>query len=180
MKYTRFQDIPKFVQDGSYEVDYDPNGLVRFIRDQVANDGLQLDPDFQRGRVWTESQQIAFVEYFLRGGKSGRVIYLNNPAWHSNRLVGGYSDFVVVDGLQRINAFTRFIDNEIKVFGSYLHEFTDHMRLLRPTMRVNVNSLKTKAEVLQWYLDMNTGGTPHTASEIERVKSLLAKEEGKS
>ena len=183
MKYTRFQDIPPFIEDGNYEVDFDPRGLVRFIRERVEEDGLQLEPDFQRGRVWTEDQQIAYVEFFLRGGKTGRVIYLNQPSWMGGgrlRLVNGYDDFVVVDGLQRITAFTRFIDNEIPVYGSYYREFTDRAFLKGLTVRVNVNTLKTKAEVLRWYLQTNTGGTPHTASEIERVKSLLAKEEGKS
>lgn len=31
----------------------------------------------------------------------------------------------------------------------------------------------TKEEVLQWYVDMNTGGTPHTNEEIERVKKMI-------
>ena len=35
------------------------------------------------------------------------------------------------------------------------------------------NNLKTKKEVLQWYIDMNTGGTLHTAEEIKRVKKLI-------
>ena len=33
--------------------------------------------------------------------------------------------------------------------------------------------LKTEKEVLQWYVDMNAGGTPHTNEEIERVKSMI-------
>lgn len=33
-----------------------------------------------------------------------------------------------------------------------------------------MNDLKTEKEVLQWYIDMNSGGTPHSNMEIERVK----------
>ena len=40
-------------------------------------------------------------------------------------------------------------------------------------MLLNVNDLKTKKEVLQWYVQMNAGGTPHSAEEIERVKKLM-------
>ena len=40
-------------------------------------------------------------------------------------------------------------------------------------MLVNVNDLQTKREVLQWYIEMNSGGTPHTEAEIERVKKLM-------
>ena len=41
------------------------------------------------------------------------------------------------------------------------------------TLMIHVNNLKTKREVLQWYIDMNAGGTPHTTEEIERVKKLI-------
>ena len=36
-----------------------------------------------------------------------------------------------------------------------------------------VNNLQTKKEELQWYVDMNAGGTPHTNAEIERVKKMI-------
>lgn len=36
-----------------------------------------------------------------------------------------------------------------------------------------INNLKTEKEVLQWYIDMNAGGTPHIKSEIERVKKMI-------
>lgn len=126
--------------------------------------------------VWTEQQQIAFLEYFLRGGKSGTILYFNCPSWHHNVPYGAYNDYVCVDGLQRITAFQQFIRNEIPVFGSYYREYTDSMKL-RYTMKVNVNDLKTKAEVLRWYIEMNAGGTPHTNAEIECVKRILEKAE---
>lgn len=80
-----------------------------------------------------------------------------------------------VDGLQRITAAQRFIHNEIKVFDSYYEEFQDSIRLLDACMFLNVNDLKFEKEVLQWYIDMNAGGTPHTAEEIFRVKKLIDK-----
>ncbi len=92
-----------------------------------------------------------------------------------------------VDGLQRITVAQRFIHNEIKVFDSYYEEFQDSIRLLDACMFLNVNDLKFEKEVLnvndlkfekevlQWYIDMNAGGTPHTAEEIFRVKKLIDK-----
>ena len=78
-----------------------------------------------------------------------------------------------VDGLQRITVARRFIHNKIKVFDSYYEEFEDRIRVLQQTIFVNVNDLKTEKEVLQWYIDMNSGGTPHTSDEIERVKMMI-------
>lgn len=171
----RFADIPQFTRTGSWECHFDVERLVRYIEELEKEEGLQLNPDFQRGHIWTEEQQIAFMEYFFRGGKSGTTIYLNKPDWQSAGTVDGYNDFVCVDGLQRITAVKRFINNEIPVFGTYYREFEDKPRMLQ-CFKVNVNDLKTEKEVLQWYIDMNSGGTPHTAEEIERVKRLMGKD----
>lgn len=78
----RFRDIPQFISGGSYQVDVQMEYLIKWIDEMIQNEGLQLCPDFQRGHVWTEEQQIKYIEFVLRGGKSGKVIYLNNPSWH--------------------------------------------------------------------------------------------------
>lgn len=173
MKITKFRDIPQFTRDGNYQVDYDLKSLVRWIDSEIKEMGLQLNPEFQRGHVWTEEQQIAFIEYYLKGGKSGLVLYFNNPSWHMGVGFNTYDEYVCVDGLQRITAIQRFIKNEIKVFGSYFNEFEDKMRIATHTMKININDLKTEEEVLQWYIDMNAGGTPHTKEEIDKVRRMI-------
>lgn len=55
MKITRFKDIPAFTRDGSWECDFDFKYLLEFIEKQTEIYGLQLNPDFQRGHVWTEN-----------------------------------------------------------------------------------------------------------------------------
>ena len=74
--------------------------------------------------------------------------------------------------MQRITAVTRFLKNEIKAYGSYYKDFEDKIPL-SVDLIFNVNDLKSEKEVLQWYVDMNAGGTPHTNEEIERVKQMI-------
>lgn len=174
MKYTRYQDIPKFTRDGSWECDYSLDSAVEFIDELVERDGLDLDPDFQRAHVWTESQQVAWIEFILRGGKTGRVLYFNHPGWQKDYKTTDIG-MVIVDGKQRLQAARRFINNDIKVFGSFKHEYKDSLRLQGSTLKINVNTLQTRREVITWYLEMNSGGTPHTSYEIERVRQLLLK-----
>ena len=172
-KIKRFSDIPKFTKEGEWQCDYSLEYLLKFIDDNKER-GLQLNPDFQRGHVWTEEQQIALLEFFLRGGKSGRILYFNCPDWIHSVPDGEYNDFVCVDGLQRITAIRRFINNEIPVFGSYYNEFEDK-KVLSATERisVNINCLRTKKEVIQWYLEMNSAGVHHSLEELTRVKKLM-------
>lgn len=174
MKITRFKDIPQLTREGSYNVNIQLTHMLKTISEWKQDEyyQLQLNPDFQRGHVWTEDQQIAYVEFLLRGGKSARVIYFNKPSWQMTKIVNGYDEFVCVDGLQRITAVTKFLKNEIKVFNCYYKDFEDRIPL-SVDLIFNVNNLKTKKEVLQWYVDINAGGTPHTSEEIQRIKKMI-------
>lgn len=172
-KYTSFRAIPQFTHPGNYAVDYPLDSLCRWVQDEIDEMGLQLNPDFQRGHVWTEEQQRNYIEFLLRGGTSGRDLYFNYPSWNYHVADGAYNDYVCVDGLQRITAIQRFIGNKLKVFGSFYKEFTDSLRLSSDVMRVHVNDLQTKQAVLTWYIEMNNGGTPHSKEEIARVQSML-------
>lgn len=173
-KITKFKDIPQFTRDGNWQCDFDIEYMVKWINEQIELSGLQLNPIFQRGHVWTKQQQIAFLEYFFKGGKSGTVIYFNKPDWYGRVKEYSYNEYVCVDGLQRITAIQRFVNNEIPIFGTFFKEFEDRPRM-KYTMKINVNDLKTEEEVLQWYIDMNAGGTPHTKEEIEKVKKMIEK-----
>ncbi len=169
MEKLNINTIKKFTGDSRYNVS---TPMVRFdgYIDQHIKDDLQLNPDFQRGHVWTEEQQVAFVEFTLRGGTVPPFRF-NHPNW-----MGSFKgDFVCVDGLQRITAICKFLKNELPVFGGFLRSDIEgidtHMRSIDFT--ISVNTLQTKKEVIQWYIELNEGGTPHTKEEIKRVKELM-------
>ena len=169
-----WQNIPKFPQIGyRITVSWDMLDMTlgRFIDDHRLN----MNPDFQRGHVWTEKQQIEYVEFALKEPESGLEIYFNHPGWMSTFK----GDFVLVDGKQRLEAARRFLHNEIPAFGYYRKDIGG----LEPDdipMNVkfffNVAKSQTRADVLKWYLDFNAGGTPHSLAEIEKVRELLRKE----
>lgn len=169
----KFKDIEKFTSMGSYTSDV-PFDFVKINLDRfITEHKLQMCPDFQRGHVWTTKQQIAYIEYLFKGGKSGTTVYFNQPGW----LNGFDGEFVVVDGLQRLTAITRFLENEIKVFGYY---YRDYDRIdAEITIKFCINNLKTRAEVLKWYLEMNSGGVVHTEDELNRVRKMLLEEMNK-
>jgi uncharacterized protein with ParB-like and HNH nuclease domain len=164
-----WKEFPKLTSIGNYEVCVSLRSLLEDIERYIKEYNLNLLPDFQRGHVWTKLQKVRFVEYLLRGGQTNTTLYFNHPNW-MNSFKG---DFVIVDGLQRLTAVMEFLNNEFSAF-SYRAKDIDlggHYNL-----KFNINNLKTRREVLQWYLEINDGGTPHSETEIEKVKKLLKKE----
>jgi len=170
----RYRDIPQMTPSaGLYAVDVGWNYLAKYYYSQVMDYGLDVNPNFQRGNVWTEAQKTRFVEYILSGGKSGKDIYTNCPTWQ------GFVDkndpkcwYVLVDGKQRIDAVIGYLSNEIKAFGHYHREYTDGFDIMQCRFRWHVNELKTINDVYSWYIDLNAGGTVHSEDEIERVRAL--------
>lgn len=166
----KFTDIPRFTEPAHYYIniswDFIEEALVRYIK--VYD--LQIDPDFQREHVWIQDQQERYVEFMLMGGSGAEKIQFNCNGWQGN----WKGPMVLVDGKQRLNAIRLFLDNKLKVFGHTLLEFEDWKRAIRDIDLIfHINNLKTKAQVIQWYLDLNFGGTPHTKEERARVQKLL-------
>ena len=69
----KFSDIPTFISSGNYEIDVPLDFIKRQLKRFEEDYGLELNPDFQRGNVWTKEQQIAWLEFFFRGGKTSMV-----------------------------------------------------------------------------------------------------------
>jgi hypothetical protein len=172
----RFRDIPQFPRAG-YKVDVAWSYLERHLEHYSGREDIPFNmlPDYQRGHVWKEEQQIAFVEYGLMGGENSMVITTNCPNWMSVGEEAG--PYELVDGLQRLTAVLRFTRGEIRAFGHYIGEYEDKLKWAGgPSFSWRVCTLPTRKEVLQLYLLINSGGVVHSPSEIKRVKRLLQTE----
>jgi len=140
--------------------------------------GLELIPDFQRGHVWTRAQQVHFIENCLRGvvASSGFLIQFNSPSWNDESADSDLPPGLqCVDGLQRYTAVTEFAKGNVKPFGFTAQELLrTQFHPGRFHMKVAVHDFTLRADLLEHYLSINAGGTPHAAEEIERVQGLLA------
>lgn len=171
---ARFRDI-KQISKAHYRADIPWDGLELHLNrwaeygNTTAED--MINPDFQRGHIWNTNQQISFVEFMLRGGESGQNIYWNCPGW----MADFRGPMQLVDGLQRITAIRAFINNKIPAFGYYLKEYEENWFLRGLTLTFQVGKLPTRAQVLQWYLDLNSG-VAHTDQELKRIEKMLKME----
>ena len=175
----KLKDIEKLMNRGNYEINVPFKQIERTLKDFEEEYGLEINPDYQRGNVWNEEQQIAYVEFILRGGKSANVIYFNCPEFSmgSCERIENFDKLPMqcLDGLQRLTAIRKFLNNELPIFnGNYLNDFEDKESILRlRPIKFNVNNLQTRRDIIKWYIDYNSAGTYHSKEEIERVKKLL-------
>ena len=171
----KFGDIPRMSQ-ANYRVDVPWDNLKRHLELFGEGSTLDFDPPYQRGYVWSEAQKTAYLEFRLKGGMSGGDIFWNAPGWYSGK------DEVIelVDGKQRLQTVLGFLNGEIRAFGLLYHEFEGEPDHVRHRFKFHVNDMADPVAVVQWYLDMNTGGSIHTEKDLEpahqRLRELEAKQ----
>ncbi len=170
----RLNDIPPFTRSSRYSVDIGWRYLPEYYIQWIVEHELEVSPDFQRGYVWTTEQRVRYIEFCLRGGTTGRDIYVNHPGWGST-FDSSKGPVVLVDGKQRLDAILGFLNNEFKVFGYFFEEYEDRTQLrdVKHGIKWHVNDLETRDDVLRWYVDLNRGGTVHSDEEIDRVRGLI-------
>lgn len=167
-----FQDVPQMPAN-QYEIDVEWHYLEETVQKHTREDGLDLLPRFQRGHVWTEAQQAAYVAAMLHGCEVARTIIFNHSRWDELPQNPPKGTMVIVDGLQRLEAVRKFMRGDLRVFGKRYGEFKGVMRMNHARFKVRITKLPTEEAVIRFYLALNAGGTPHTDEEIARVRGLI-------
>ena len=155
------------------------DSLARYEEDAKSRGGTyDLNPDFQRGHVWTRPQRVAFMEAVFRG-TAPMTFRFNSPAFGSAR-AGDINpdDFVCIDGLQRLTTLLMFGRDEFEVFGRKSSGFGrpgtgGAFMLARYHATFQVFAFTYRRDLLQFYVDLNAGGTVHTEDEILRVRKMM-------
>lgn len=148
--------------------------------------GLNLAPDFQRGHVWNDAQRQAYVEGIFDETVTSaqKVIQFNCPHWDREPAPGTSDlpeEIQIVDGLQRLTALRMFMAGQVRPFGMTYEELlqTDFSpKSPRYWVKFAVHTFQTREQLLDFYLRINAGGTPHSEQELERVAALLEEARG--
>jgi Protein of unknown function DUF262 len=119
--------------------------------------GWLVLPPFQRPAVWTQAQQIRFVESCWLGLPIGAFIY-NRASYDSP-----YDNWLL-DGQQRVTAVLAYMNDAFPVFDNLFSELTVvdrrfwDMGTAFPCMETNIEDPDLLREV---YDRLAYGGTPH-------------------
>jgi hypothetical protein len=141
---------------------------------------VDTDPPYQRGIVWSESNQSDFMGYLLSRG------YVPKLAMATGR-DGILQPAELFDGKQRVTAALRWLGNEIpavtpkgtRFFRSDLDPVSE--RKLRTGYGLEFSRYRIdRWEIPEAYIRLNFRGVPHTAADydlaVEQMRSICGAE----
>ncbi len=174
--------------------------IIELARSFRESFGIEMNPPYQRGRVWTEDQKIALVRSWLTGTPTG-VVILNDratPGWEAVNGGSGYDEdaevYACIDGQQRLTTAYDWFDNLFAVPASWFApedvtttEDTDDGPYVRWSgltvtrqrhfenrahLTVAVAHVNTVQEEAAVYLLVNGGGTPQTQADMDQASRV--------
>ena len=180
--YARIRPLPRAASTVHNQIHRIEETLATMDSDAgMSNGRLELNPDFQRGHVWSQEKKVAFMEAVLRG-TAPMTIRFNCPTWNG----GGEEDVIdlnpstiqCIDGLQRLTAMRDFVAGKFTIYGDLtvekLKDTSFALNRMGAMWIMEMFQIKSRTELLQFYLDLNSGGVVHSAEELTRVQGLLA------
>lgn len=138
---------------------------------------LNLDPEYQRGLVWTLEQKQSYVmNLFLEKAVVAPTLILNWIVEENEK-----NSFEVLDGKQRLSTLFDFMDNKFPLAnGKYFYDLSsdDTRYILRLDVRYTrieciCGRNLTLDEKIKLFLEVNELGTKMSDKHIEKVKELL-------
>ncbi len=168
-----FRDIPQYPR-AHYQVHVSLDYLAEHVKQYAEDSGFTMDPEYQRGHVWTMEQRSRYVEHVLQGGETGLEVIVNVRNFHSINSSKPRGVAEVLDGKQRLTTLLMFMRDEVRAFGRLASEYEGKPRNCHVVWKVvDLNPL----EVMRLYVMLNAGGNAHTKEEIDRVRALIAAKE---
>jgi hypothetical protein len=129
--------------------------------------GIDLEPDYQRGNVWTPEDENSLIDSIFNNIKIGQFVYIFR----------GYEGKVYecLDGKQRTNTLIRFYESRFKYRGLTYAEMCgrdqDHFENFTITILESKNEM-THEQKYRYFLKLNAGGRQQDPAHLAEVKQL--------
>lgn len=154
------------------------NSTLESLYSKKYSFGLNLDPYYQRGLVWTQEQNLALIDSIFKEVEIGRFLFIDLD-WQG---VGKHS-YEVVDGKQRLSAIFDYIENKFSYKGLYYKDLCKiDVRRFNSLSIVwgTLHSSTTKDELLEVFVRLNTHGVAMDKNHLEKVKRLIDAKQNRS
>jgi hypothetical protein len=163
-------DSDEDISFGDYPIDTvlirNENRTVHDVLRRIEKGSFIMDPDFQREFIWPEDKQCKLIESVM--------MRIPLPVFYLAENSKG--QMIVVDGLQRLSTFHRFVNNELKLklpHQSELHNkyFCDLSAKLQNRVEdcnlvLYVIDAKVPAQALLDIFERVNGGVPLTRQQM--------------
>ncbi len=136
--------------------------------------GVDMNPEYQRGNVWSLEDKVALIDSLFNDIEIGRVVLMKRDYEDERK-----EAYEIIDGKQRLTALSEFYEDRFQykgLFFSQMHPF-DQNHFENKQLAVIEAPNMSREKVIDYFIRVNTSGRPVNPEHLEKVKSMIKKEE---
>lgn len=155
---------------------YYGNVTVESLIHRYVAAGIDMDPEYQRGNVWSEDEKQALLDSIFMHAEIGRFV-MRSKEKDSDVNLDEYL-YEIVDGKQRLTTIMDFYLNRLAYKGVYYNELSPKDRYCFRNTYLSLADMEdaTKEDALRVFLMVNQSGHPMDPTVLNNAKKLLQKE----
>lgn len=130
--------------------------------------GLDMDPDYQRGYVWTDEDKVNLIDSVFNNIDIGKFVFVHNE----------YMDeylYEILDGKQRVRALLDYYENRFPYKGKYFNDLSlrDQFWFCQRTISVAEVDKTNRKALLQYFLMLNTAGKTMAKEHLNTIRQMV-------
>jgi hypothetical protein len=133
------------------------------------NFGLDMEPDYQRGNVWTLDDKVKLIDSIFNNVDIGKFVFIKLPFRE------GCPSYECLDGKQRVTALVEFNEGRFAYKGMTIHQMCGHDQDHFGDYPISMAHLSpmTDKQKYEYFLKLNMGGKAQDPRHLAYVKGLL-------
>lgn len=134
--------------------------------------GIDFDPDYQRGYVWTQEDKELLLDSIFKNIDIGKFVFIRLSDFEWMKRNFGYE---ILDGKQRLSTLIEFYENKLAYKGKYYNDLSDRDKWAFKNHIVSVAEVDEtdKKTVLKYFLMLNRTGKAMEETHLKVVEDML-------
>lgn len=148
------------------------NNDISSLLHKVYRFGVDFDPPYQRGLVWSVDQKVSLLDSIFSNIEIGKFTF-NQCEWGTKPPA---KLFEIIDGKQRLTALCEFYEGRLEYRGKFYHQLSRSDRNHFENFPIIQGEMRqaTEQQILKLFVKLNTTGVPMDAKHLEMVKKMIA------
>jgi hypothetical protein len=166
--------IDRLEEDRDIFFNYMQRDMMSLLSMMSNKHGIDLDPEYQRGNVWSLEQKVNLVDSIFKNVDIGKFAIIKRPWGDNPNKPLTPKLYEMLDGKQRLTAIWEYYCGRFKYKGKYFYELhpRDQSHFKHYTISYAETKPLTKEQTYRYFLKLNTTGTPVDPEHIAKVRKM--------
>lgn len=171
-----YEGLPILQEDEDIRFSYSQRQIESILFLLYRETGLDMNPEYQRGNVWTLEQKILLIDSIFKNVDIGKFTIIRRPFREKQEHY-----YEVLDGKQRITAIAEFFEGRFTYKGLKYRELHWKDQIHFKNYAVSYAEIEplTKEQKYRYFLKLNTTGVPHDSEHLDKVHEMWLREKEK-